>query len=114
VVLDSAGGFCSPESDTSVDEVAQRDQRYQCSYHRAPSFRSPCHVDSQVTSQVLVGIFTLEVGFTGVNVPFVIVVGVYVDSIFGHGVTSSAGDFFWGENLAFANQKLRHPAKKAM
>jgi hypothetical protein len=46
---------------------------------------------------VLVGVFTLEVGFTGVNVPFVIVVGVYVNSIFGHGVTSSAGIFLGGK-----------------
>ena len=43
-------------------------------------FRSSCHVDSKVTPKVLVGVFTLEVGFTGVNVPFVIVVGVYVYS----------------------------------
>jgi hypothetical protein len=50
---------------------------------------------------VLVGVFTLEVGFTGANVPFVIVVGVYVDSIFGHVVTSSA-EIFFGGKLVFS------------
>jgi len=120
VFLDSAGGFCSPASDTSVDEVAQRNHHYQCSYHRAPSFpvilrhpfRSSCHINSQITSQVLVGIFTLEVGFTGVNVPFVIVVSVVVHFIFGHGVTSSAG-IFGGAELGFTCTKITAPSEKS-
>ncbi|MGD8543172.1 MAG: hypothetical protein PVI39_12835, partial [Desulfobacteraceae bacterium] len=98
--LNPAGGFRSPASDASVDQVAQGHQRNECSYHRTPSFRLSCHINSQITSQVLVGVFTLEICFSGVYVSFVTVVNVYVDSIFGHGVTSSAG-IFWGAELYF-------------
>ena len=73
---------------TSVDEVTQRKQCNRSSYHRAPSFQLSCYIDSHVTSQVLIFLFTLEIGFTGINVSFVLVVSVILNFIFSHGIAS--------------------------
>jgi len=74
--------------DAPIDEVSECNYRQCRSYHRAPSFQLASDIDSHVTAQTRVFVFTLKVGFTGINMSFVSVVGVILSSIFGHGVTS--------------------------
>jgi hypothetical protein len=45
------------------------------------------YVDAQVTTQVLVGILTLEIGFTGIHMSFAFIVKVVLSIIFGHDIT---------------------------
>lgn len=45
---------------------------------------------------MLVLVITCEVSFTGIDVPFALVVNVILDSIVGHGITSLVGCFVVG------------------
>jgi hypothetical protein len=54
----------------------------------APSFQLPLDIDSQIAAQMFIAVFALEVGFARINMSFVIVVKVVLDSIVGHGITS--------------------------
>jgi len=74
--------------DASVDEVCECNYRQCRSNHRAPAFQLACYIDSHVTSQVLIFVLTLEVGFTGINVSLILVIGVVLSFIFGHVITS--------------------------
>jgi hypothetical protein len=74
--------------DASIDEVSERYNRQCRSYHGAPSFQLAGYIDSRVTSQMRIFVFTLEVGFAGIYVSFVSVVGVVLSFIFGHDITS--------------------------
>jgi hypothetical protein len=78
--------------DASVDEVSECNNRQCRSYHRAPSFQLASYIDSRITSQMGIFIFALEIGFTGINVSFISVVGVVLSFIFGHHITSL---FLW-------------------
>jgi hypothetical protein len=58
-------------------------------------------IDSHVASQVLIFIFTLEIGFTGVDVSFISIVAVVLHFIIGHGITSFVGCYVAGCNPLF-------------
>jgi hypothetical protein len=85
--------FAGGTGDASVDEVSQQYNRQCRSYHGAPSFRLSSYIDSHVTAQMFVFVFTLEVSFAGVNVSFTLVVKVILRFIFGHIITSSVACF---------------------
>jgi len=55
----------------------------------------PGYIDAHVTSQVLVGFFTLEVFFSRIHMTFAAVFGVVFDFIFAHDVTSWLGVVVW-------------------
>jgi len=55
----------------------------------------PGYIDAHVTSQVLVGFFTLEVFFSRIHMTFATVFGVVFDFIFTHDVTSCLGVVVW-------------------
>jgi hypothetical protein len=80
--------FAAGTGDASVDEVCECYYRQCRSYHRAPSFRSTSYIDSRITPQIWVFVFTIKVLFTGINMSFILFVGVVLNFIFGHGITS--------------------------
>jgi len=80
--------FAGGTGDASVDEVSQQYDRQCRSYHGAPSFRLSSYIDSHVTAQMLVFVFTLEVSFAGVDVSFAFVVKVILRFVIGHIITS--------------------------
>jgi hypothetical protein len=85
VPSDLAGGT----GEASVDEVCEGNNRQRRSDHRAPPFRSASYINSHVTAQMWILVFTLEVGFSGIHMSFVSGVGVILSSIFCHNITSS-------------------------
>jgi hypothetical protein len=93
VLSNLACGICGPAGDTSVDEVSQNNERQCQSNHWAPSFQLTSNIDSHVTSQMLVWIVALEIGFAGINVSFISLVCVIIGSVLGHDITSY---FFFG------------------
>jgi hypothetical protein len=98
--LNLASGCRCPASDASIDEIAQRNQRYRCSNHCAPAFRLACHIDPRVTSQMRILVFTLKVSLAGILVSFISVVGVILSSILCHDITSC---IFWFRVTAFTS-----------
>ena len=94
--LDLTGGSRSPASYTSIDEVTQRYQSNHSTYHRAPSFHLASYIDSHVTTQMRVFVFTLKVSLAGINVSFISIVGVVLNFILCHNITSLVDCFVVG------------------
>jgi hypothetical protein len=91
----------APDARPAMHLLMKYPKRYQCnrsSYHRAPSIQLTRDIDSHVASQVLIFIFTLEIGFTGVDVSFISIVAVVLHFIIGHGITSFVGCYVAGCN----------------
>lgn len=88
VPSDFATGSCVPAGDTSVDKVSQYNKRQCQSNHWAPHFQLTSHIDSRITSQVLIFIVTLKVSLAGINVSFSSLVSVIVGSFLCHDITS--------------------------
>ena len=81
VPLNLAGGT----GDASIDEVGQCNECQRRSYHRAPSFRLTSDIDSRITSQVRIFVFTFEVLFPGIHVPvFSFTIGFDMVMFFAH------------------------------
>jgi hypothetical protein len=91
VPLNPTGGCGFPAGDTTVDEKSKNHYRQHDTDHRAPSFHLPRHIDSHVTPQILIRPVTLKIGFTSVNVSFVLVVSVVLHIIIAHDITSLVG-----------------------
>jgi hypothetical protein len=86
--LQLASRGCAAVSGTTVQEVSDGDYGQHDSYHGARSFRLSLYIDSQIATQIFIGVFTLEIGFAGIHMSIVIVVKVFLNFIFGHGITS--------------------------
>ena len=82
--------------DAFVNEVSQSNKRQCRSNHGAPSFQLSRHIDSWITAQMLIFVFTLEVSFAGVNVSLIIVFPVILISVLGHIITSLVDCFVFG------------------
>jgi hypothetical protein len=91
VILKPAGGFASVHA--AIDKIRQSDNGNQSSDHDPPPLPLTRNIDSQVTTQVLVGVLAIEITFTCVHVAFTVVFPVVLSSIFTHDVTSV---LFWG------------------
>jgi hypothetical protein len=74
--------------DTSVDEVSKQNYRQCQSYHEAPSFRLSGYIDPQIASLMFIFVFTLEIFLAGINVSLDFFVGLILNFIFSHGITS--------------------------
>jgi hypothetical protein len=80
--------FAGGTGDASVNEVSQQNDRQCRSYHGAPSFHLSRHINPRITAQMFVFVFTLEVSFAGIYVPFALVVEIVLRSVIGHIITS--------------------------
>ena len=88
MVLKLAIRSSAPIFSAIVQEVTDSNKSQHNSYHRTPSFRLSLDIDAQIAAQMFIGVFALEIGFTRIDMSFVLLIKVVLDSVFCHGITS--------------------------
>jgi hypothetical protein len=88
MVLQLAKCSCSTIFGAVVQEVTNGNEGQHDSYHRIPSFRLSLDIDSQIATQMLIGVLAFEIGFACIHMSFAVFIKVILSFIFGHGITS--------------------------